>query len=126
MTTHNTFLRYILKYKQYHESGLFKLLSKEEVLVASLYNNQKGHSLKCMQGGSSNKFIKVTGRFFKQFVPIPESVYSSATSKCHITYIYQDIPSPSHMIVFEDIVGEGINKHLSFKHISKLLSSTLS
>ena len=41
-------------------------LSKKNHFVIVLDNNQKGNSKKYQRNGSSNDFVKVTGRFFKE------------------------------------------------------------
>ena len=42
-----------------------EMMSTKKYLVATLDNNQKGHNKKFQRDGTSNDFIKVTGRYFR-------------------------------------------------------------
>ena len=65
--TVKTFLKRVRPYGdnmlQYAASELYK----SNVTIATLDNNQKGHPNKYQRFGSSNKFVKVTARYFRQY-----------------------------------------------------------
>jgi hypothetical protein len=44
------------------------LLRDKDGFVCALDNNQKGHPLKYQRNGTSNKFVKVTGTYIKEFL----------------------------------------------------------
>ena len=50
------------------DSNFRKLLSNKNNLVAVMDNNQKGNNIKHQKNGHSNKFVKVTRRFFNNAV----------------------------------------------------------
>ena len=60
--------------KQY--PALCNLLSKEQTIIASIDNNQKGHCPTYQKNESSNNFVRVTGRIFKKYTDIPTVVKS--------------------------------------------------
>ena len=77
-------------------------LYQSKYTVATLDNNQKGHPSKFQRFGSSNTFVKVTARYFRQFIPYISDV-NTKDIHSSITYVDQQIPSPNPMIPFEKI-----------------------
>ena len=64
----------IKPYVYNHEASIFNILSKEAILVGSLDNNQRVHCKKHQLNGISIKLVKVTGRFYLKFTPVPDWV----------------------------------------------------
>ena len=104
MTSMLTFFWFTKKLKENQNENLCRLLSKEQTIVCSANNSQKGHQLTYQTGASSNKFINVTGWFFKQFTPTHSLVINPSSYNVEITYVNQPIPYPSHMVSYEKII----------------------
>ena len=109
-STVKTFLRHVRPYGENMLISASSLLYKSKVTVATLDNNQKGHPNKYQRFGSSNKFVKVTARYFKNYTPYVSDV---VTSNKHpiIEYVNQSIPSPNPMIPFEKIFHNGTTSY---------------
>ena len=61
-----------------------KILSRDNIFVATMDNNQRGYPIKFPRSGSNNKFVKVTGR---TFVEAAKTIYNlSEEYKTKVTY----------------------------------------
>ena len=83
---------------------LCNLLSLENKIVASIDNNQKVNCLTYQKIGSSNTFVKVTGIIFNKYTYITNFIKSLTYYQTKITYIHQNIPSPTPMLPFETLM----------------------
>ena len=64
-------------------------------------NNQKGHCLTFQRFGSSNKFVKVTARFYREAV-IADTLFTYNETP-EISYVDQIVMSPTNMPPFENV-----------------------
>jgi hypothetical protein len=81
-------------------------MSQHKHFVIVLDNNQKGNVKKYQRNGSSNQFVKVTGRFFRKcdrFYVDDHIDKQSVDGHVKITYINQAIPSAYLLPSFEKI-----------------------
>ena len=89
-------------------------LSSKKHFVIVLDNNQKGNCKKYQRNGSSNEFVKVTGRFFKEcYLFKVDSHINKASIDGHvpITYINQVIPSIYLLPAFNHIAPFADNEN---------------
>ena len=95
------FNRFQISHKEM-DNNIRSTLRKESILLAALDNNQKGNVIKYQVNGCSNKFFKVTGRFFKKCddFSYPSNV-TTVSEKVKITYLNQAIPSMFNMPMME-------------------------
>ena len=66
-----------------------------------LDNNQRGHPLKYQRFGSSNNFVKVTGRTSRQCIECKTDLGEEETKHGILTYVDQVIVNPVNFPVFE-------------------------
>ena len=64
-------------------------------------NSQRGHPLKFQRFGSSNTFVKVTGRTSHKCTECEIDFGEENTKHCVLTYVDQKIPNPIHFPNFE-------------------------
>ena len=76
-------------------------LSHIDKTVWMLDNNQRGHPLKFQRFGSSNKFVKVTGRTSKQCTVSLIDLGEEDDKHCILTYVDQAIVNPVNFPAFE-------------------------
>ena len=83
------------------------LTTKYKRFTDALDNNQKGFSKKIQGFGSSNTFIKVTGRYLKENFLFEELVsYGNTVNRHAITYVNQIIPPPFKKSCFEIVQND--------------------
>ena len=117
-----TFLKRVRPYGDKMLEYVSSELYKTKTTVATLDNNQKGHPHKYQRFGSSNKFVKVTARYFRQFCPHNNN-YNEITKQCKITYVNQSIPSPDGILPFENIYNNEVCSYTVMK--DAILSDTI-
>ena len=98
--TVKTFLKRVRPYGDNMLQSAASKLYRSKTTIATLDNNQKGHPKKFQRFGSSNKFVKVTARYFRQYSPYITDK-EDTNEKVSITYVQQSIPSPDPMAPFE-------------------------
>ena len=103
-----------------------EMMLNKKYFVVALDNNQKGHNRKYQRDGSSNDFIKVTGRFFRSCdtfdYPTDTIKNINEKKKVLITYINQAIPSMYNLPCFERVLLDtNVNKD---KNIARSILST--
>jgi len=101
-STVQTFLRHVRPYGDNMLQSAATALYNSNFTVATLDNNQKGNPLKFQRYGSSNTFVKVTARYFRDFIPYSSDINTNGMH-ASITYVKQAVPSPNPMIPFEMI-----------------------
>ena len=99
-TTISTFLRKTSTWRDEMPTKMKTLLQNKKKFVCCLDNNQKGYPLKFQRGGTSNKFVKVTGTCLRQCITASTEVHSILKHP-NLLYINQPIPSPTNMPSFE-------------------------
>ena len=80
-------------------SGLLKT-------VWMLDNNQKGHPKKFQRFGSSNRFVKVTGRTARNCILCKDDLGQEYSKRVAITYIDQAIMNPVNFPVLEQEITD--------------------
>ena len=100
-TTTQTFLRTVRPFGNAMIENITATLSHVNKTVWMLDNNQRGHPLKFQRFGSSNNFVKVTGRTSKQCNLSSTDLGEEDTKHCVLTYVDQDIANPVNFPVFE-------------------------
>ena len=106
LCTYNTMMKKLKEMNHNMNNVITQSLSKKEHFVIVLDNNRKGNSKKFQRNGSSNEFVKVTGRFFKKchmFNVENHVTKESVDSHVAITYINQAILSIYLMPAFNNI-----------------------
>ena len=104
--TYNTMMKKLKEMNHNMNDVITQSLSKKKHFVIVLDNNQKGNCKKFQRNGSSNEFVKVTGRFFKEchmFNVENHVTKESVESHVAITYVNQAIPSVYLMPAFNNI-----------------------
>lgn len=83
----------------------WKEVQKCNYIVAALDNNQRGNVIKYQRGGASNKFVKVTGRFFRKCNEFDIAQENASREwideRVEISYTDQAIPSMYMMPAME-------------------------
>jgi hypothetical protein len=105
-TSIQTLMNNTKKWREEMPEKIHLLLRDKDRFVCALDNNQKGHPLKYQRNGRSNKFVKVTGTYIKEFLDVEDYGHLVGDLKCDVTYTDQSIPSPYKMPPFETIVSE--------------------
>ena len=100
-TTTQTFLRAVKPYGNAMIENITSTLSHVNKTVWMLDNNQRGHPLKFQRYGSSNNFVKVTGRTSKQCIECMEDIGEEDTKHCVLSYVEQAIVNPINFPIFE-------------------------
>ena len=101
-------------------------MQHKKYFVAALDNNKKGHNKKFQRNGTSNDFIKVTGRFFRMCETFDypneatKNIYEK--EKVSITYVNQAIPSMYKLPCFELVVSRD-NERRSISIASSILNT---
>lgn len=90
------------------------ILSHLNKTVWMLDNIQRGHPLKFQRFGSSNNFVKVTGRTTKVCSGSSTDLGEKDNKHCVLTYVDQDIVNPVNISVFELEATD--NKNISQIH----------
>ena len=102
---YNTFIVATDKYRVKMIEQIKKVLSRENIFVATMDNNERGYPIKFPRSGSNNKFVKVTGR---TFVEAAKTKYNlSEEYKTKVTYTDQKIISAYKMPHFENLINDG-------------------
>jgi hypothetical protein len=87
----NTMLNKVNLLNRNMNEKISSILKPMKYFVAALDNNQRGHNVKFQRGGSSNAFVKVTGRFFKSCTSFDyvnqQNEEENESKKVKITYI---------------------------------------
>ena len=107
-TTTQTFLRKVSLYGKSMEDAITVTLSTVNKTVWTLDNNQLGHPLKHQRFGSSNDFVKVTGRTCRQCIENVIDIGEENAKRSIITYIDQSVVNPIGFSVFERDVPDMI------------------
>ena len=115
--TVKTFLKHVCPYGDNMLQSAASVLYKNKYSVAVLDNNQKGHPSKFQRFGSSNKFVKVTARYFREFSPYITSM-NTTNKHTTVTYVNQQIPSPDPMLPFEKLYH---NEKLKFNLLTNII-----
>ena len=105
---HKTMKKILDKHVELQETAIPELLSKENVVVATMDNNQKGFNVKHPRFGINSKFVKVTGRTFVKSVTT--EIGDQEDIHCLLNYYPQVIPSVLGQPHFENIMKNGIVK----------------
>ena len=116
--TVKTFLKRVRPYGDNMLQSAASELYKSKVTIATLDNNQKGHPNKFQRFGSSNKFVKVTARYFRQYSPYISN-NEPTNKKVTITYVKQNIPSPDQMAPFEVVFD---NEEVGYSMIANIVN----
>ena len=69
--------------------------------IANIRQHQKGHPLKFQRFGSSNRFVKVTGRTVRYCILCEDNLGEESSKRVPITYIDQQIINPINFPIFE-------------------------
>ena len=101
-STAQSFLRTIKPYADTMLSNIAIRLSQLQKTVWTLDNNQKGHPEKFQRFGSSNTFVKVTGRTVRECVLCEDDLGDENGKRVPITYIDQKIMNPINFPAFEN------------------------
>ena len=64
-------------------------------------NNQKGHPKKLQRFGSSNRFVKMTGRTIRNCILCDDIIGEENDKRVPVTYIDQKIMNPLNFLIFE-------------------------
>ena len=102
--TYKTMMKKLKEFNHNMDEVITKCLSTMKHYVIVLDNNQKGNVKKYQRNGSSNEFVKVTGRFFRECNLFNVEDHIEKESKdghVEITYINQIIPSMYSLPAFE-------------------------
>ena len=91
-----------------------KLLAPEQNVIAVLDNNQRGIQKKFQRHGESSLFVKVTARYFKEYLPY-RGVAEHMWSTIDIIYIDQAISSQDSMLFCEVLNTSGDSYYSSIK-----------
>ena len=83
-----------------------RCLPKIDKTVCTLENNKKGHPLKYQRYGSSNNFIKVTGRTSMKCIRCTDKIGEENEKRAPISYIDQLIVNPVSFPIFEKKVSD--------------------
>ena len=100
-TTTQTFIRTVRPFGDAMTANVTKTLEQVDKTVWMLDNNQRGHPLKFQRFGSSNNFVKVTGRSSRQCTLCETDVGEENTKHCVLTYVNQAIPNPINFPNFD-------------------------
>ena len=103
------FLRKVAPYGQSMEDNVTKTLSGVDKTVWTLDNNQLGHPLKHQRFGSSNDFVKVTGRTCRECIQNTIHIGDENEKRVTITYIDQAVINPIGFSIFEREVPDMVN-----------------
>ena len=100
-TTTQTFLRAVRPYGDKMIEHVTAILVHCIKNMWMLNNNQRGHPFKFQRFGSSNTFVKVTGRTSRKFTGCETDIGEENNKNCVLTYIDQAIPNPINFPNFE-------------------------
>ena len=100
-TTTRTFLKTVRPYGDQMIERVTETLSNCNKTVWMLDNNQRGHPLKFQRFGSSNTFVKVTGRTSRKCTECEIDIGEENGKHCVLTYVDQSIPNPINFPNFE-------------------------
>lgn len=120
-TTISTFLRKTAVWREQMPSKMNTILKNRKKHVCCLDNNQKGYPLKFQRGGSSNKFVKVTGTCIRECIETTTEIHSIC-DRVELLYTNQPIPSPPLMPTFELLLDgnnniDNINVMKAIRHV---------
>lgn len=113
--TTQTFLRTVKPSGDSMLQNVAKCLSKVDKTVWTLDNNQIGHPLKYQRYGSSNNFVKVTGRTNMKCNRCIVNIGDENEKRVPISYVDQLIVNSVKFPVFEKEVPDITNVHLVLK-----------
>ena len=99
--TAQSFLRIVKSHIKVMLSKIAINLSSLKKTAWILYNNQKGHPKNFQQFGSSNRFVKVTGRTTRNCILCENICEDENSKRVSINYINQMIMNPLNFPVFE-------------------------
>ena len=104
--TTQTYLKVVKPFGDAMLSNIAIRLSGLSKTVWMLDNNQKGHPKKFQRFGSSNKFVKVTGRTARNCILCEDDLEEENSKRVPITYIDQAIINPVNFPVFEQEIHD--------------------
>ena len=131
-TTTHTFLRTVNPFGNAMIDNITATLMHLNKTVWMLDNNQRGHSLKFQRFGSSNNFVKVTGRTYVDQVivnPVQFPVFEQeVTDQKSISQIHTSLTRKS--LVCEsptriDITGNRVGVYLALIDIASTITHTI-
>ena len=99
--TTQTFLRTVKPFGDSMLKNVAKCLSKVHKTVWTLDNNQRGHPLKYQRYGSSNNFVKVTGRTSMKCIRCTTDIGVENEKRAPLSYVDKLIVNPVNFPVFE-------------------------
>ena len=105
-STTRTFLRKVMPYGQSMESNITKTLSFVNKTVWALDNNQSGNPVKHQRWGSSNNFVKVTGRTCRECIECTTDIGDEREKRVMISYVDQAVVNPIGFSIFEKDVTD--------------------
>ena len=108
-TVTRIFLRKVTPYGKSMKDDITVTLSTVHKTVWTLDNNQLGHPLKHQRFGSSNDFVKVTGRTCRQCIENLIDIGEENDKRVIITYIDQSVINQIGFSVFERDVPDMMN-----------------
>ena len=82
-------------------SSIESRLSTVDKTVWTLDNNQRGNPLKYQRFGSSNTFVKVTGRTCYKCITCNDDIGNENEKRVPLTYVNQSIVNPINFSIFE-------------------------
>ena len=82
-------------------SSIAICLSSVDKTVWTLDNNQRVHPLKYQRFGSSNTFVKVTGRTCYKCITCNDDIGNKNEKRVPLTYVNQSIADPINFSIFE-------------------------
>ena len=100
-STMQSFLRPIKTHVDTMLSNVSNRLSQLQKIVYTLNNNQKGHPRKFQSFGSSNRFVKVTGRTVRKCLLYEDNLGEENSKRVPITYTNQKIMNPVYFPIFD-------------------------
>ena len=112
-----TFIRTV---KPHADSMIYNITQKLSGMQKSVWmmdNNQKGHPKKFQRFGSSNRFVKVTGRTIRNCILCLDTIGEENDKRAPVTYVDQKIINPINFPIFEKemmnmVNMDGVNKCL--------------
>ena len=110
--TIKTFLKNVKPMGNEMLQNITEILKQEKTTIATLDNNQKGYKKTYQRYGMSTEYVKVTGRYFRQYVPDNDDDLDNIIQQVPITYVNQKIPSIRGMHQFE-VVDTSIHENIA-------------
>ena len=106
LSTTQLCLNYVKPFAKTMLSTIANRLSQLQKTVWTLDNNQRGHPKKFQRFGSSNRFVKVTGRTIRNCILCEDSLGEENSKRVPVTYIDQKIMNTINFPVFEKEIND--------------------